>query len=277
MKGRQNTIAWAVLLVAAIQVASAAKPRAAHQPGGDDVETQVAAFGRLQELDLSPAQLKQLKDLVAQVEPGKVVGEEKASDAYKAALTELRDALAGGDDEKIADAQEKVDTIREQEKLESGIEFEITDSARKQAAAAVSVLTASQLASYFSAHEDDVPDPLQTLMDALDDLPGKPADEYAAIRAEAAGQVALLLAGLDKTAQQPVAQKVGEWLDKAHAEDGSKAAANRPAHEEAARQIVGHPDPFQVLRHWMEREMASLMSNPALPGAIEKQIKNSAD
>ena len=273
-----TTLLAVLATMAFVPVMATAKPHPAKQAGGsDDVDLQVAALTSLQELDLTNEQLKRLKELAGAVIPGKRVGEPRQSDALKAALAELRDALAADDHDKIGDAQEKVGMAREQDKAVTAPEVEITESARQKAPDAIAILKASQLAGYFAAHQDDVPDPLQTMTDALDQIAEAAApEEYAAIRTETSGQVALLLAGLDPAAQQPIAQKVGQWLDKAHAMDAGKRTAHRPALEQAAKELVGHPDPFQALRHWSEREMASLLSNPALPFALDKQLANPA-
>lgn len=274
-------IAVSTLLACGALVApTSAKPAGGGRAGNAgreaNTEAQVAVYARLDELDLPKDQLTQLKDLAAKVQPGKLTGGEKLSDEYKSALAQLRDAYATGDDDKIAEAQEKIDSLKDTDKPAEAPAVEISDSARKQAPAAVSLLTAGQLAGYFAEHEDDVPDPYLTLVDALDQIADKKGEEYTSIRNEAAEQVSLLLAGLDKSAQQPIKRQVNEWLDRAHAEDASKLQADHGNLAEAARKIVGTPDPFLVLRHWMEREMADLLSNPEAREAIDKELKNAA-
>jgi hypothetical protein len=257
------------------------KPAAAKESasaGSEDLELQVAAMTKLHEMDLSAGQLKQLKAIAAQVEPGKAPAAAKASQAYRTALSSLRDALASGDDDKIDSAEDRVDTLRDQEKLAEPADPEISDSARKQATAATALLSLSQVASYVAANEDDIADPVEEMMDALDQLADKPgAEEYAGIRSELASEVSVLVAGLDKAAQEPVAKKVGEWLDGAHAADPSSLDAKRGSYERSARQIVGKMDAFRALRRWMQREMATLLSNPALPGAIDEIAKGASE
>lgn len=257
------------------------KPAAAKESAGagsDDLELQVAAMTKLHEMDLSPGQLKQLKTIAAQVEPGKAPAATKPSQAYRTALSSLRDALGSGDDDKIDSAQDRVDTLRDQEKLSDPADPEISDSARKQASAATALLSLSQVASYVASNEDDIADPVDQMMDALDQLADKPsAEEYAGIRSELASEVSVLVAGLDKAAQEPVAKKVGEWLDGAHAADPSSLDAKRGSYERSARQIVGKTDAFHALRNWMQREMATLLSNPTLPAAIDEIAKGASE
>lgn len=278
MKARSHIMTMAVLAVFA-STQCYAKPAAAPENKSiDDLEMQVAALTKLHDLELTTAQLKQLKALAAQSEPAKAPAAGLSSDAYQIALGSLRDALLGDDDEKIGTAQDRVDTLREQAKLGDAPDPEVTDAARKQAPAAVTLLTVTQIASYIAANEDDVSDPVEEMMDALDQLSDKPgADEYASIRSELISEVGLMVAGLDKAAQQPIAKKVGDWLDSAHAANPDKLESDRGSFERSARQIVGNLDTFRSLRYWMQQEMATLMSNPALPAALDKLISSGGE
>lgn len=278
MKARSLIVMVAVLIALATSQ-SYGKPAAApDNKGVDDLEMQVAALSKLHDLELTTAQLKQLKALAAQSEPAKAPAAGLSSEAYQSALSALRDALLGDDDEKIGTAQDRVDTLREQAKLGDAPDPTVTDSALKQAPAAVSLLTVTQIASYIAANEDDVSDPVEEMMDALDQLSDKPgADEYAGIRSELVSEVALMVAGPDKTAQQPIAKKVSDWLDSAHAVNPDKLDSERGNFERSARQIVGKIDAFRSLRHWMQQEMATLLSNPALPAALDKLISSGGE
>jgi hypothetical protein len=261
--------------------APGAAPAAAQQAKegtGDELEMLVAAMSKLHDMDLSAGQLKQLKTMAEQVEPGKAPAAAKASAAYRTALAALRDALAADDDDKIDAAQDRVDALREQEKLPDSPDPEISDSARKQAPAAAALLSLGQVASYVAANEDDIVDPVEQMMDALDQLVDKPGDaEYAGIRSELASEVAVLVAGIDKGAEEPIAKKVAEWLDGARAADPASLDAQRDGYERAARKIVGKSDAFRSLRYWTQREMALLLSNPALPAAIDAAAKTASE
>src|SRR5204863_5742850 len=97
--------------------------------------------------------------------------------------------------------------------------------------------------------------------------------EFASLKSEAAEQTAMLISGLDASAGEVMSKKVSALLDEARALDESEFKSKRAAMEQTAKQIVGHPDPMQSLRHWMEREMADLLSNPQLPAALEARLK----
>lgn len=277
MQARSLILALCLLIVCACGEAYGKPASAAEKKSIDDLEMQVAALSKLHDLELTTAQLKQLKALAAQVEPAKAPAAGLSSEAYETALSALRDALLSDDDEKIANTQDKVDTQRDQAKLDDAPDPEATDSARKQAPSAVGLLSITQIASYIAANEDDVSDPVEEMMDAYDQLSDKPeAKEFASIRSELVSEVSLMVAGPDKTAQAPIAKKVGDWLDSAHSANPAKLESDRANFERTARQIVGTVDAFRSLRYWMQEEMATLLSNPALPAALDKLISSSS-
>lgn len=238
------------------------------------LELQVAALTTLNDLDLSPEQMRALRKL-SQGAAGKpiAVNSARLTDDYRAALTSLRDALVADDDEKIADAEDKVDQIRDDEEIDPESDVEMSDSARKVAPEALKILTTSQIAAYLGEHADDVPSPLETMLDALDDCRGTSAADFNGLRSEAADQVALLVAGLDPKAAKPVADKVSEWLDKARTMSDRDFKAKSGELNESARQIVAGYDPVEGLRHWMEGEMADLLSNPQTRWALNARLK----
>lgn len=150
-----------------------------------------------------------------------------------------------------------MDTLREQAKLDDIPDPEISDSARKQAPTATSLLSVSQIASYVAANEDDVSDPLEEMMDALDQLADKPgAEEYASIRAELLSDIPPLVVGLDKSAQKQIASKLGEWLDGAHAVNPSKLQSDH-------RHLRHHR-----LHHHRHHHHHKLKVTPGSPGSI---------
>jgi hypothetical protein len=242
------------------------------KPG--DLELEVAALAKLQEFDLTADQLKSLKQLAATVDAAMPPAQEKMSDAYRKALTDLRGALIDGDEEKIADAQDKVEDVRDEEDIDADPGLELTDSARKAAPDALLILTSNQVGSFLATHGSDVPDPVQTVVDAAEQIKEKPDTEFASIKKEACAQAALLVAGLDKTRQQPIVDKVAQWMDQAKAARKAPATADPPDFEKFAKAAFGKLDPMEVVRHWMQREMANLLANPELTSALTETLKN---
>jgi hypothetical protein len=250
-----------------------ASARAAGPAPRQDLELEIAALTKLHDLELTTEQLRSFKKIAGQVTPGKPPAPGKMTPAYRTALVALRAAFAQADEEKIADAQDKVDDIRDEQDIEPQTEMTLSDSARKHAIEAMDLLTASQIASYLAEHSDDVPDALQTMMDAIDESRDMEEADYTSLKTEASEQVAMLLAGSDPAAQEPIVKKVGQWLDRAKAMSDADIKTKRPQLEQAAKEIVGKPDPIAQLRHWMEREMADLLSNPGFSNALAARIK----
>ena len=259
-------------LVLAIVGFTASLPAAGPAPRGD-LELEIAALTKLHDMELTSEQLRSFKKLAGQVTAGKPPAPGKMTPAYRTALVALRAAFAQADEEKIADAQDKVDDIRDEQDIEPQTEMTISDSARKHAAEAMDLLSASQIANYLAEHSDDVPDALQTLLDAIDESRDMEEADYASLKTEACEQVAMLIAGLDPAAQEPIIKKVGQWLDRAKAMSDADVKNKRAQLEQAAKDIVGNPDPMAQLRHWMEREMADLLSNPELSTALATRAK----
>jgi len=253
-----------LLLVAPARAQRGGAARAAN------LEMEVQALNRLHDLEVTQEQLKDLKKLAAKVTPAKAPQQGKTPPAYVSALAALRGALASDDEAKIADAQDKVDQLRDEQEIDPQTDVKATDSARRQAAAVLNLATASQIANYISERSDEVPDPVATLMDALDELRD---GDYEALKAEASSQVAVLLAGFDPADQEPIRKKAADWLDRAKAMSDDQLKRNRGQLEQSARAIVGQIDPVLQLRHWLEQEIAELLSNPELPAALTARIK----
>jgi hypothetical protein len=250
----------------------ASAPAAGPAPRGD-LELEVASLTKLHDLELTGDQLRSFKKLAAQVTAGKPPAPGKMTPAYHAALVALRAAFVQADEEKIADAQDKVDDLRDEQDIEPQTEVTLSDSSRQHAPEAIELLTATQIASYLAEHSDDVPDALQTMLDAIDESRDMEDAEYASLKTEASEQVATLLAGLDPAAEEPIVKKVSQWLDRAKAMSEADVKSKRPQLEQAAKEIVGKADPMVQLRHWMEREMADLLANPQTAVALAARVK----
>jgi hypothetical protein len=59
-----------------------------------------------------------------------------------------------------------------------------------------------------------------------------------------------------------VQKSVTDWLDRNHRFQGEALTKQWPALEKAAQQLVGNVNSLVVLQHYMERELAELLSNP---------------
>jgi uncharacterized protein YbaA (DUF1428 family) len=241
-------------------------------PPTNDLEFQVAALTTLDELDLTTEQLKSLQTLARDAAAKTPLPPAEGNDQYRAALLALRDAFVAGDDEKIEPAQEKVEDLRDSRNIEPDLDIADTDQARAKAAAALKLLTSSQIAAYIAAYADDVPDAEQTISDALDQCKDGSDTVFAAMRDEASEQVGLLLAGMDQAKSKVAAQKVADLLDKARKMTAAALESHRAELDREAKRIVGGADSFDELHHWMLGEMADLLSNPRLATVLSARI-----
>jgi hypothetical protein len=240
------------------------------------LEREVAALTTVSELELTDAQLRAIepicKEAAVHAPPTSAPA---GSDRYRGSLRALREALVQGEEEKVAEQQQKVDSLREAEKIEPDTDFSISDAARAKAPGVLAMLSTAQVANYISAHAEDVPGALETITDALDQCRQQNEADFAALRTEAAEQTGLLLAGLDKSAARPIEQKVTDLLDKVKKMNDAEFKSQRDALTNQAKQIATGADPIEGLRHWMEREIADLLSNPATSDAIDARLQAS--
>jgi len=221
----------------------------------------------ISDLELTGEQIKALRTMADGAASDDAKVQTSQDPDYQSALQAYCDAFQSGDDQKISDAQNRLEDIRDQQNIDPSIDIAITQQARQKAAAAVKLLSSSQIANYLSEHGDDVPDAADTIIDAIDQCRDATDADFESIRAEASSQAALLVAGLDPDAQRKVAGQVKDLLTKAR-QMSARAFKNREPNLDAQARKIATVDGFLALRHWMEREMAELLSNPQLASAL---------
>jgi hypothetical protein len=250
-------------------------PRQADAPPPQELSLEVQALQTLHYLKATPAQLRALREMAKET-VGKPPprAEVKASAEFRKALAELRDALASGDEEEhIDELTEKLDDLREDEKPELHDEFDVTEEAQRRAPEALRLLTARQVADFAAVNGEDLHDPRELLANALDEVRGMKADEYKEWRQAVAEEVGRLVAGLDDDKASRVTDQVVQWLIVARSLKDDEFKARRADLEKQARAIVGELGPTDVLRHFLETNLAELLSNPRLPAALAARLK----
>lgn len=242
-----------------------------------DLSVEVWALQALRDFDLSPDQLKALRAMSDHAaSPLGQRDDPKVADKYVTKLTALRDALAKGtDDDEIDSLRDEVDAMQDDDDAAADVDDSVTisDPARAKAPLALKLLSSSQVASYIAAYEDEAPDPVQSLMDAADDIRGTDDEDAKDVADDAADEVGPLVAGLDVSRQKPVQEKVRAFLERARKMKEADFKAKRSELEKSAKDVVGDVDGLMILRHWMERDMAELLSNPQLPKAIDARLR----
>ncbi len=148
-----------------------AKKEAA-EPTLPELSMEMQALRTLYNLRLSTEQMKTLGKLAKETaEPTRKRNQGKASDDYRKALIELRDALAdASDDDKIADLEDAYSDLEEKENPDMDDRVEVTAGARKRAPEVFKKMPPSQVASYLGFLAEDMVDPQDALLATMKDV-----------------------------------------------------------------------------------------------------------
>jgi hypothetical protein len=269
-----RVIAIAVALVFAGEGATQA-PAEPDSTAVTMLSQEVAALQTLYALDATDAQLEALRRIARETAAPPIKGiEGKVSDAYKKKLSDLREALVEAvDEERIGELIDQIDELKETEKPELGDDVDVTEAAAGRAPEVLRMLTAGQVAAFLGGFADDIIDPRQRLLEALDKVRGLTDKEWVEVRDEISEDIGRLVAGLDDEQSARVSAKVVQLLIVVRSMKSDEFKAERPELEKQAQQILGDVGPTDVLRHVMENSLAELLSNPCLPAALEARLK----
>jgi hypothetical protein len=245
------------------------------EPSLTDLSMEVAALQTLREFKFTSLQMAQLKKLAAETvrkprkrKPG------KATKEFRDALAAFHDALVDDlEDDEVDPLEDQVDDLREAEKPVLDDDVEITEAARKRAPELLRRLKPSQLASYIAANEDEINDPLDQLLDALNLVRGMKVKRFQEWREEISEEVSRLLAGLDEEKADKIRVKVIALFSKVRGLKDNEFKKQLPELEKEARRIVGDIHPSEILRHAAEHALAEMLSNPRLGEAITARLK----
>ncbi|HLJ94356.1 MAG TPA: hypothetical protein VKU02_14310 [Gemmataceae bacterium] len=245
-----------------------------NDPSLNDLSMEVSALQTIHQLDLTPAQLETLRKFAKETAPESDVREgAKARADYRRTLNALRTALVDEDDELIDQLQEELDDLRENEKPELNDSIELTNAARERAPELLRLLAPRQVAAYLGNHAEDVPEPMERLLEALGRVRDLDPKEWKQFRETISEEVGRGVAGLDLENVSQVGDKVIQLLIHARALKPEEFKMERPELEKMAREIVGNLGPLDVLRHALLQDLAELLSNPRLKAAVDARLK----
>jgi hypothetical protein len=236
----------------------------------------VSAMDTLYQLDLSKEQLTALREAAtgaAEDEHGEPAPGNKP--ALRALFVKLQAALvAGTDDASISSLRNQVVELVNSKDIELNDTVRPTSAAHAAAAKVLNSLTASQLAAYIAAHADDVGDPIELMNNGLTSMreaktATQPDSEVDDIATETSSTVAVLVAGMDGAKANSVAEQVSEWLKTNAQLSEADFNAGEKKRDADAHQITGSIGPSDVLTHWMQEQIAVLLSNPQAIRAID--------
>jgi hypothetical protein len=100
-------------------------------------------------------------------------------------------------------------------------------------------------------------------------------DEWKELRDGTAEEISWLVAGFKADSATRVKKTVTDWLDRNHRLKGADLTKQWPTLEKSAHQLVGNVSSLVVLQHYMERELAELLSNPRTTAALRSWNKPS--
>jgi hypothetical protein len=242
--------------------------------GLGDLQAEVTVLQVLHSLQPTLAQLEILEKAAATTmqkpPPRKVI---KVTDKYRKSLMAMRDALLSGDEDKIEEASEALDEVRDKEESDFD-EIEVTDDARKEAPKVLRLFSAKQVAQYVGGLED-FPDPMDRIREAIDQSQKRTGKDWMSYRDDVAYQVGWLVAGLDSDNEEKLREKVTTLLNKAAGLGKKDFSKKRVELLKSARTIVGKVGPTDVIRNFMERLFAETLSNHRLTTVIaaKKKVK----
>jgi hypothetical protein len=237
----------------------------------NELGLEIQALQTLHALNLTPEQLERLGKLASKtIEPDAPRQPARVSAKLQRAMADLHAALLqGGDEERIEKLLDEVYDLRDKEKAFLDDDVEPTDEARQKAPGLLRGLKAGQVAGYLGSIADDIPDPLDRLLDALKNVRALKDEEYKRVRGEVADDVGQALAGVDADKASEIGDAVQQLLIVARGLGDKEFAKQRPELVKKAKAVVGKTGPTDVLRHVMENHLARLLSNPRLPAAVD--------
>jgi hypothetical protein len=239
----------------------------------NNIHLEVTALETMNHFKLTRHQLEQLRKLATSMTrkaaPARAL---EVGDEFHKTLAELRDALIGDNEARVAALTAALDELREKENPEFP-DIEITAEARKRTPEVLQGLGARQVMGYLSDFSEEFPDPRDKLDEGFDAIRPLNGKEWEELRDETAGQVAWLIAGLDAVAESRVRQRVVALLNRVHPMKDEEFSAKQEELSKQVDEIVGKVGPIDVIRHFTERSVAELLSNPRLKAAVEARLK----
>lgn len=282
-KSGGSTIPFSTFLFvfAAVGAAAAApaKPRKPPEPqvvvpaDANDLSLRIAALETIYEFDFTPEQLRALRTLAAGAAQNDPRTPAKTTPKLTAAMKDLYAALLkADDDDKIGDLKDQLDEAKDDDDVDLDDDVDATDAARAKTPDAMRHVKASQIAAYLAVHAAEVSDPAEQVVDSLGDLRSGDSDDPDADAQDAADDIAHLVAGLDAARGKAISDQVLAFFKANKDLKDEEFNARHALLEDQAKKIVGETPPMTVLSHWLDYEVATLLSNPQLPAAIDAAL-----
>ena len=265
---RRAPICFAVVAVAFFIVSSRPVIAADADTDTTNLQLEVDALSSLNDLALSHDQLVAVKALIADTAGTMSDAPSPITADYKSALQNARTALLGKDQTKIDAAEDKLGDLQDKQDPDSDPDIDQSAAAKQKAPALLKMLSVKQVANYISQNSDDVDDPAALLVDAVHKARDATGDDFDSLRDDTAEEIGVLSNGTHPERPTGMVVKVKRLLTQVHQLSADDYKTQQPALEQEAKKLVANLDAIPCLRHWMENELADLLSNPQLGQAI---------
>jgi hypothetical protein len=235
----------------------------------------ISALDTLYEFDLSPDQLEIFAAAIP-LAAGAPRTPPKPNEQLTDLFTKMQAALlAGKDDQQIAALRNQIIEAVNSNAIELDDAIRPTAAAHRAAQALVNKLKASQFAAFIAMHADEVADPVEMMMatvTTLHDAKSNPDMVDETLAPQTAAHVGYLVAGMDDAKAKAISEEVAGWLKAGAALSDQDFAARRADLEAEAKRIVGSVMPMEVLQHYLQQQIAILLSNPEAGRAIHLML-----
>ena len=259
-----------------IPLSPGAQPKGVDSSALNDLSMEVAALLTLHKFEMTRQQLEVLRKLAPETAPKPADRDPaKANDQCRQVLTDLRAALLEEkrDEDRIGELEEKWEDLRDSDEVDFDDEVDITAAARRRVPDVLRMLSTRQVVAYLSEQEDVLPDPLELLLEALDQVSELSKADWKERCDDIVEEVSWVLGGLDPKASKMVADRVERWLRQVRVSmETGVFPKQRQDFEKSARQFVAQVPPTLVLHNITEHALAELLSNPRLAAALDARL-----
>jgi hypothetical protein len=231
----------------------------------------ISALDMLYELDLSPEQLAAFAGAGATATAATrtpVKPNEKLMDLFAKMQAAI---LSNTDDQAITTLRNQIIDFVNTNNVELDDTVRTTAAAHAAAPALCNKLKASQIAAFLAMHADEVGDPEEMMLGALTtlrDARSNPDLVDGNLVQDTATSIGYLVAGMDDIKAKAITDQVAAWLKTGTALSDADFAAQHETLVANAGKMVNAASPMDVLTHWMQQQVAILLSNPEGTRAI---------
>jgi hypothetical protein len=239
-----------------------------------ELALEINALRTLYYLKTTPEQAEALLKLSKHTSgPARHRKKSKLTAEYRRLMEEVRDALLEDDEERVESLEDRLEekTIRESPEIDDAVD--VTDAARGHVSKVMKLFRPFQAATFLGMHAEQIPDPRERLLEALTRVRDWDLGDWQDKRDVLGDEIAQLAVGADKDKYVKTRDAVIDLLARARTMKGEEYSKKCGELEQTAEKILGRTGPTDVLRNFMENELARMLSNPRLEAALQARIK----